>query len=252
MPYHLAAFVENVDQTLDNITPLPDDVLATNGDDLIIGDRYTTIFGVWAGSTSAERARIVAASLRAKVLPDIQPINAGPEPTYPDPKFHDLRECPIVVEPSERLNFQVENDGAGAAEDIFGLLFLGSGAPSKASGKWMPVRATTAASAMTANVWNLRSITLAQSLPPGTYELGGVRATSTSLVAVRAVFPGQVERPGALGADGDADQTLEVFRRGNLGVWGTFKHDQLPQFQFLVDAADNEAQQLILDIRKVG
>jgi len=66
------------------------------------------------------------------------------------------------------------------------------------------------------------------------------------------VFPGQPQRPGCIMADDDADITVSRFRDGMSGVWGRFTHDQPPTVDLLCAAADNEAQQIILDVRKVA
>lgn len=255
--HHTAAFYESVDQTLDNVAALNDQVMFTSGDDLVVPDGRGALLALRVGSASAERARLVTASLRAAVLPDLQPVGLL-EPESPPAGLHKFLEAPLEIagpgggSRGDRLNLQVENDGAGAAEAVYGIVFLSDGPAKPDPRGWFPVRAVTAAAAVTADAWTNRGITLAQSLPRGVYELGGMRVSSTSLIAARCVFPGQSDRPGCLGCDADADINDPMFRRGGLGVWGRFAYDQPPSIDLLCDAADNEAQQIVLDIRRVG
>lgn len=259
MPLHVAAFFESVDQTLDNVAALQDGIIPVQGDDLIVPDGMGFIAAVRVGSATAEFARLSTPSLRqlpSVALPDLQPVGAL-EPESPPAGFHEFWSQPLPINPAapgkgERLNLLAENDGAGAAEPVYGIVFLSSGPVQPAPGPWTPVRATTAAAAVTADTWTARNITLAQTLPKGVYAVGGMRVQSTSLIAARLVFPGQSYRPGVLGCDADADIQPGIFRRGGLGELGRFTNDSPPQVELLCDAADNEVQEIVLDIKRVG
>lgn len=259
MPMHVAAFFESVDQTLDNVAALADGVIPTQADEMLVPDGMGYVAAVRVGSASCERARLSTPSLRqlpSVGLPDLLPVGLL-EPESPPAGFHEFWDSPLAINPvkpggAERLSLLAENDGAGAAEPVYGVVFLASGAVQPEAGPWTPVRATTAAAAVTADAWTTRALTLDNALPAGTYAVGGLRAQSTSLIAARLIFPGQAYRPGVLGCDADADIQPAIFRRGRMGRFGTFTHDSPPQIELLCDAADNEAQEIILDIKKIA
>lgn len=255
MVFHLAAFSESVDQSLGNITPITDPQLTVSGDDLTVGRDLRFIAGLLVGAPTIDSARIVAPSLYTQFTgggPDISPVNVAAEPSSPLP-YHDWRATPLELMPSEKLNVQIANSGAGSAEDAWALLLLASGAIQPQPGAWRPFKFTTSAAAVTAEAWSNRSLTPAQALVPGTYAVGGGYAVSTSGRAFRLVFQGQAARPGGVMGDAESDVlAMSVFRNGGLGVWGTFTHDQLPTIDFFCDAADNEAQEVYLDLIRVA
>lgn len=255
--FHTAAFTESVDQTLDNIAALADTILHTNGDDLFVPDGLGALLAIRAGSATMERARIDTATLRSKLLPDIQPVGAL-EPESPRPLgFHEFWNQPMQLgagsAKGERLKVLIENDGAGSAEQATAVVWLGSGPITPSPGGWFPIRAT-GTTTLSANAWSNVAITLSQSLPKGEYELGGFRPESAGCIAARAVPTGGATpsyRPGVLGVDADTDEQPVIFRRGGLGVLCRFAYDQPPSFDFLSISADT-AQELILDVRKVA
>lgn len=252
---HLTAWYESVDQTLAPITPVAatggETVHTVSGDDLKPHPQLANIVAAYVGSASIERARFSSASLQASgALPYLAPLSGSEEPGVPT-VFHDLRMAPIAISADENLQLQVENDGAASAEDVVGLVWMGA-APSQAQGAWRTIRATTTASAMTAHQWNTRAVSLDDDLPAGTYEIGGVTAIGTSLIAGRTVQKDSIYKPGFLCYDTIQDANAMTFRHGKFGTYGTFKHDQPLDIEFFPDAADNESQEIYLDIRKVS
>jgi len=82
---HVTAWTESVDQALSGIAALADPVLpGASGDFHNVPSGLTKLAAFYAGSASIERARIVAASLRRGILPEVRPLNVGAEPLYPD------------------------------------------------------------------------------------------------------------------------------------------------------------------------
>ncbi len=251
MGIHLAAFAENVDQTLAPITPIADDQVTTSGDDLTIPAGLNKIVAALFGAPTIDSARIVAPSLYAQFTgggPDFSPLNVGAEPVSPLP-LHDLRAHPLSLLAQERLNVQIANSAAASGEDAWAGVWLANEAVQPAAGAWRTYKFTTAASALTAETWNTRALTAVQTLPPINFKCGGGFAVSTSGRLARLIFQGQANRPGFVMGDSESDVLARsVFRNGGMGVLGTFAHDTLPQIQIFADAADNEIQEVYLDL----
>lgn len=260
MGVHIAGFFENQDGagTEQNLAALSDplsQMYATSGDDLRVHGSYRYISGVYAGldQTVAARARLVSEGLRTRYGQAFIPeINSGAEPGSPQ-IFNDWRMNPLELDAGEILNVQTVNNPAAAA-DQFVMLWMSDGRvqPMDPTGGFW-VRATTAASAMTANTWNARSLTLDTNLKTGRYHVLGADGISTSAIALRLAFEGQVNKPGVLARDAQTDIRHRSFEvPGQWGVLGEFHTNNLPVAEFLVDAADNEAQELRLFVRRVG
>jgi hypothetical protein len=255
MPIHLQAFYESVDQALNNITPLlttdGERLLRTAGDNTQVDARIPNVIMAYVGAANAEVARLRSPTLDARAIPYLNPLSATVEPGIP-PAIVDLRESPIRLGPSEDMQLQVENDGAAGAQDVVGLLWWADAPPGPVRGEWLTVRATTTAAAMTAWDWNRRTVTLDNALKPGRYELGGVTAIGTTLIAGRVVPNDSVFQPGFLCFDAVTDAHASMFRYGRMGSYGTFRHDRALDLEFFPGAADNESQEIFLDVRRIG
>ena len=100
--------------------------------------------------------------------------------------------------------------------------------------------------------WTDVGLTLDENLPPGNYQVVGLRPESAGCVAGRVVFrTGSQDRPGALGTDSILDIQHQMFRHGQLGVWGEFPFTQIPGIEFLSVIADT-AETVHLDLIRTG
>jgi hypothetical protein len=104
---------------------------------------------------------------------------------------------------------------------------------------------------LSAYAWTNAALTFSQTLPMGRYQVVGMRARSTGLIAARLVFVGFSWRPGCVGHDAVSDIDNDVFRQGRLGVWGEFEHDTPPTVDFLSVSADSNPT-VWLDLIKVA
>lgn len=104
---------------------------------------------------------------------------------------------------------------------------------------------------LAANVWTNGPITFDDSLPVGHYQVVGFRAESAGLVAARLVFKGYGWRPACLGNVSPQQFGSDVFRNGNMGVWGEFDSINPPTVDFLSNSADT-AEYGILDLLKTA
>lgn len=264
---HVAGFFENIDQggTKQNLAALVDTlapaIMKAEATDYLIVDprlRFIAAGYVHADATVQPRATLVAPSMKTRYNGitelEVPTLASTAEPATPA-VFNDWRANPIELDGGERLSLEM-NANPAAAADQFGLFVFSDGPVSAVDprgGYWH--RFTTAASALTANGWNSRSLTASQTLKKGRYEVLAGKAISTSLVGLggRLNFPlGDQFRPPIAAADALEDIPHAMFNPGQMGVLGQFDDDNLPVVELLPDAADNEVQVVYLYIRPIG
>jgi hypothetical protein len=79
----------------------------------------------------------------------------------------------------------------------------------------------------------------------------GGRFASAGLIAWRCVLPGNPWRPGGIGVANDGGAEGTIFRVGNFGAWGSFRHNTPPTIDFLSATAD-ATETGHLDLIKIG
>ncbi len=256
-PMHLAGFAEVHDAAavFSNVAALADDRLFTQGDDLRVPTLNQVILAAaGADGVVAPRARLVSPTLDELVRYEISPINiTNALPVEPDTPqaIDDLRMSPLVLGVDELLNAQLNNN-PGAAEEQWILLWFADSPPNPVSaGRGFTVRAT-GTTTLGVIIWTSVTITLDENLPPGNYQIIGLRVESPACIAGRIILrTGDFQRPGALGTDLISDLAFPPFRHGGLGVWGEFPFTQLPAVEFLAGVADT-AQTVHLDLIRIG
>jgi len=230
------------------VTPVADQHIRVEGNNVIVPSGMANLLGVYAGSTNIVRAQVESPSLRRVLLYEVVPLNADREPASP-PLWANLFDTPIPLDEYEPLRALAYHSG-GAAERMSIIVFLGDGAATPVTGDIYTVRAISSTT-LTANAWTNGALTLDQVLPAGSYACVGFRAQSAGLIAARLVFVGGTWRPGTLGCDAATDLNDPIFRRGRLGVLGEFRHDQPPTVDFLSVSADT-SEVVWLDLIKTG
>src|SRR5207247_4976321 len=125
------------------------------------------------------------------------------------------------------------------------------GPPGEVAGPQFTLRAT-GATALIASTWVTVPIVFVDDLPRGRYQLVGLRAQSTNLVAARVVFvgPQAATRPGCMGTNNDRYLEHPMFRYGGLGVWGEFEDVEPPAIECLANAA-HAAEIFYLDLSQL-
>jgi len=255
MPFTTVAFYESIDAagSWSNLAAIADQHVYTSGDDLTVPD-LSQVIAVAAGVGSGGNgiARLVAPSLRDISLPKISPINGGAdadaEPNSPQAVI-DMRSSPLQLVTYEALNAQVHSNTTAAAVQWV-LVWLADRPPTPVSGEIITVRGT-GSSTLSAGSWTNVNISLDEDLPVGRYQLVGMRAISSGLIAARAVPRGGGWRPGCLGCEAETDITHDIFRYGRLGVWFEFTHNRVPSVDFLSLSADT-SETVYFDLIKVA
>lgn len=248
---HLAAYYESVDGAAANqaLTPVNDQVLTISGDDVRVPRGMESLLGgaMLTASTTVTSARFESPSLRAFVNYDLEPI-LGAVVFGSPPEAVLFPETPVKLVADEGLQLVANTDNAGAAVH-WGLAWFGDGPQQQVKGNIFTVRAT-AAITLAAGSWVNGALTFSQTLPAGKYQVVGMRARGTNLVAARLVFVGGAFRPGvpAINAVGDTDNWYQ--RYGRMGVWGEFQNTTPPTLDAL--GVTDTAQTVFLDLIKTG
>jgi len=248
--FHLAAWGQSLDQgnALTPINAVREQTLFTNGVDLRVPELLPFIIGGAAlcNDASVAQAQIQSPSLRVRTNLDIEPIiNALVFGTPAEATW--WPDAPLQLAPDEALNFAILADPAAAVQQ-YGFAMLADGPQSPVTGDIFTVRATAAAT-LVVNTWVNANLTLSQVLPAGRYQVVGMRARGTNLVAARLVFSEQTARPGVYAVNAIADGDTYWQRYGRLGVFGEFPNTIPPTVDCL--GVTDTAQVFQLDLIRV-
>lgn len=239
---------QDTSNALTAVAAVADPHVRVSGDDIIVPDEVSQLLGVYAIGDTITRAQLVAPSLRRFSNHEVIPLDDSALPTNPLP-IDLFPETPIRLTPDEALNAQVAENAAGAEREIV-IAFLCDGPITPRRAEHRTVQAT-GSTALVANAWTNCAVTFRDQLPAGLYEIIGFRARSTNLIAARLVLPGYMWRPGVIGEQDVVGVGSPFFRHGNLGVWGTFRHNTPPTVDCLATGAD-AAETFEFDLVQVG
>lgn len=249
--FHIVAWEESIDPggALVTINAIREEMLFTSGDDIRVHVSMPNIIGKAAtiNDASAARAQIQSPSLRVMTNLDVEPVVAALTfGSPPEASFHPQSAIPVVAD--EALNFAVQSDPVSAVLHR-GFVWLADAAQQPIAGQFFSVRATSAIALVT-GTWVNGNLVMSQTLPTGRYQVIGMRARGTNLVAARLVFPEQIARPGVLAVNAIGDEDPWSFRRGMAGVWGEFLNTVPPTVDAL--GTTDTAQTYILDLVRVS
>ncbi len=248
--FTLVGYSESQDTggNLTYVAALADQHVRVEGDNIVVPEEMANLCAALAVGATITQARVESPSLRRTLLLDLPEVNVNAEPVFPL-AWSEMFTNPIPLDAFEPLRALVAEGAAGAERETV-LIWLGDGAQASVGGEIYTVRATSSTT-LTAYTWTNGALTFDQTLPAGRYQVVGMRAESTGLIAARLVFVGLPWRPGCVGCDAAGDHIPPIFRRGRLGVWGEFAHDQPPTVDFLSVSADT-SEEVWLDLIKVA
>lgn len=242
MPFTTVAFFEI--QTLAAaylpIAAVADQHVRVVGDDIQVPSlsMVAAIAGGVSSTTLLNQMRLSSPSLRERGLYQLSPLQVAATNVLPGTPHRvvDLRDNPLKLVVGEQLN--AEAIGTVTTQEMWAMLCLSDGPIAPIKGDIFTVRATGAATALTIGAWGNRALTFDEDLPRGRYQIVGMRAESAGLIAARAVMVGGGWRPGVLGCAVVEELQSEMFRRGNMGVFGEFEDIEPPTIDFLSLSAD--------------
>lgn len=247
MPIHMLAWSKSeVQVTDDSLTPLVDPIIPQSSSLYLLPKMYNMI-GAYVGGVALDRCKIVQPSIRQICDDFIRPANLTLLPGDNAP-LADYRNKPFPLQMNENLDLQATTTAAGP-NVIMGLVWISTdrGLAPMPAGNIYTMRGTGTTTA-TAAAWSLVTVTWANTLPAGNYAVVGLEAVGTTLKGARLIFPNGVERPGCPGLATSGIRTYDGwFRKGGLGMWGTFQNWNLPQVEVFCGSGDT-AQTFYLDI----
>jgi len=266
MPWTVGAFNEDraaAVTTFDALAAVDDDHLRVSGVDMYVPDELANVFGIvvahgtGTAKGSPTRARYVSPSLLGLIIPEVDALsdtldgyhkhvenlaaaytqNVDTDYELAQPYQHLLfPENPIALRATEALNVELTNGAAAGARGL-ALVFFTSAPLAPRGGDIRTVRGTTSFTPV-ANQWSSGAITLDQDLPVGTYAVVGTKVVGGDTYGFfRLIFTGYTWRPGGVIVRDVRQEVSRLFRRGGLGVWGSFRHDQPPRLEVLEVAA---------------
>lgn len=250
--FHLCGWYESLDAAgvLTNIAAMSDQSLHTDGDYIQVPKELPNLSGYAClinDSSVVPQAQIQSPSLRTLANLDVEPIvealTFGAEP-----QFVNLAKVPQALTPGEDLEFLVLQNPSSAVGN-YGLIWLSDGKMQPITGEVFTVRCTTSIS-LSAGTWVNGNITFSQTLPNGTYQVVGMRARGTNLVAARLVFKGAAWRPGVPAINSVSDRGNWHMRQGDLTVFGSFEQTNPPSVDAL--GVTDSSQTIFLDLIKTA
>lgn len=219
------------------VTPVVDNTVFISGNNINVPAGINNYFGAVAfatASSAASNVQLQSPSLREVFFPSLTPVVIGNTVDLV-PTITEAFDNPLPLVVNEGLNLQSNATSAATAGQAGAIVFLSDGPRTPVQkAKIFTIRATSAI-IQAANTWVNGALTFGQTLPVGKYDVVGLRAEATGLLAARINFIGAsaVTRPGCPG--NATPQTLDfvAFRAGRLGVWGTFDSTTPPSMDVL-------------------
>lgn len=250
---HLAAFYSSVDQAgvLTALAGVTDQVLVVNGNNVRVPADMNYVSGAYTNpgaSSNFTNAQLQAPSLRDRWYPDLSAVDPAVSTAGVTPPIDWFGVNPLDLVPSEDLNYLV-NANPASAQGQYGLVWFSDGPDTPVQGEILTVRCT-AGITLAAGTWVNGSLTFTQTLPYGDYNVVGIRAYGTGLVAARIVFPGGIWRPGTVGLANQSVLPVPSMVSGKAGNLGTFNTNVPPSLDAI--GASGTAQVIYLDLVKAG
>lgn len=246
--FHLGAYFAAIDDTVDiDVPALTDDILTIQNNHFVLGQPLQLI-GAAAMAPNMLRARLASPSMRQIANPYIRPIMTLATPG-PNPNMWLLDYNPFVIRPFEEVQLLATNDATGP-ENCYALAWLADAITPLPSGNIIPLRVTSTTTAV-ASTWTTLSVTFQDTLPGGAYAMVFSEHFADDAVAHRWIVPNQMWRPGFLSAVVIDNRQPYAISKGQFGLMGRFRSNDLPRLQVLCDGA-NAVHEIYLYVIRIG
>ena len=246
MPFTTVAFHKAaVSATLLPLQPIADQHVTVKDNDLTIPELNHLVAALIFGNAPTQ-AQLRSPSLRRLILEDLGKMLATETCVGAVDVLEDKRDTPLALTVSEKLNVYTIHTLDGWA-----LIWLADGVIVPVTGDIRTIKCTTGHTSA-GDIWDNVALTLSQTLPAGRYQVVGMRAFGTNLLAARLVFIGGTWCPGVPGGDSIDDPDVPQFRNGKFGAFGEFEFDQPPSVDLLGTGvtADEEIYLDLIQIRE--
>lgn len=236
MSFHTIAWSEDLGIATDaNVQPVPDRIITIQNDRFLPQSDwdvlYVSVFG-----PDVDFARLVTPKLRQFSPVQLRDLNVAGT-IQDNPAVVDYRDFPLRLERLEEISLEVSNSPAVPPSPVLGMMGMTRSPVSLPQGDIFTIRGTDTVTTGVADEWSLLNVTFADTLPNGRYAAVGLQVLSTAAFAARLIFDDFVERPGAMGGDGFGLIGSPIFRRGNLGEWGQFDANRMPDVEVFSNVA---------------
>lgn len=242
---HLVGYTQSQDSAiLVPMTALLDQAIQVNGNDVIVPNDMTQVWGLYGQGPNLTRAQLVAPSLRRMFNEEIYPVDVAALPSD-QLLINWMGYAPLMLDPGEPLEaWMAENNAAASRATVF--VWLSDGNQQPVGGEQHTIRVTASGTAV-ASAWTNMNLAFNDVLPSGTYAVVGASMQSATMQGFRLVFKAQAYRPGWVGQATIQSRVHEMSRNGNLGSWGDFENLTPPSMDVLCTGADS-AFQGVLDL----
>ncbi|MDD5360453.1 MAG: hypothetical protein PHI02_09330 [Sulfurovaceae bacterium] len=231
------------------IAAVPDNSIKVAGDSIYVSSFNRYVGAMACIQTNGLSARLTSPSIRRIAPIHIQPVTLGLIPGA-NLAYDVTISKNIVLEIDEQLEVEFYGTAVGAAQ-VSVVVWLADAEIKPVSGEIFSIMATTTIT-LAAGVWVSGALTFDDDLPVGSYDVVGMDVVSSTSVAARLIPIGGTNRPGvpcrqlASGVDPNG-----MFRNGNMGVFCTFPHNNIPNIEVLCSAATGaQTMNVILDLIK--
>ena len=234
--FHLAAYSANLGVGTDvDITPVTDQVLSVQNSHFVL-NMPMGLMAVEAMSALLDRIKLVSPTMRQLASPYVRPINQSTVAiTNPNLALYDNSPYPIPA--FEELQLLATSTIAAATERFTAGVWLQQNPQPIPAGGWTALRFTSTTAAV-ANTWSDLPITFADTIPAGVYAAVMSEHFSTNAQLHRWIFSNQVARPGFPSQVNAFSRHPYAISKGQFGVMGQFRSNDLPRFQALTNSTD--------------
>lgn len=248
--FHVAAMRASIANGITNgpLSAVNDNILSVNSAGQFLVPEKLQLRAASVGGINLTRTRINTPSLRYIALPYLAPINTAVAIPSP-PNVFDAGENGPMLPPADSIVLEATHSDA-APQVMYGVMFLRQGFKPQTPGVEYRIRLTATITGVVGS-WASGSMTPDQTLPSGIYDINGLDAFGTNLLAARLIFPGGGYRPGCIARNAALSIAHPIWTSGALGCYGTFDSVNLPNLEVYVEAA-NSAQEVYMDVVRTG
>lgn len=211
---------------------------------LLPQDMWLSAF--YGQGTGLSAAQVNAPTLRRVTLPQISALNPTAAPISLAP-VNILPPGQFKISKTDELEIDLSNTDAGSQRYIT-LSWVTDGNLNITPGEIWPIKATATITAGNL-VWGAGQFTLTTGLPAGRYDIVGMDVIGANLIGARLVFPNGGMKPGVLARQTTAIIPHEIFRRGRMGLFGSFDTYAPPGIELFGSAAPT-TQTIWIDVIK--
>lgn len=239
----------NAGDTDNDLTALADpQVTQQNSHHLL--NRDSLLLAAYGLGTSMTTVRMETPKLREFINPNICPVDrAAVPPDEPNVCFYSDYE--LMLRAGEEISVKASNNLGAATEQATVIIWTGDRPASPSPASIYTLRCTYSITGIL-NGFASGSLTFTQTLPTGRYEVVGMHAFGTALVAARLILPGFSHRPGVVAGATAGLNTSRGFRKGQMGVFGEFTNVALPAVEIFTNAAGASTGDVYLDLIQRG